>query len=92
MQRRREPEMNVNSSESWYFANRELSRRSSGGIEVVLLWSERTGQVTVCVSDQRGGAYFELHPPPELALDVFNHPYSYADRGQPRYEDERLAA
>jgi hypothetical protein len=71
---------------------RELSRRESGGIEVALLWCETTGELTVCVCDHREGAYFELSPPPELALDVFNHPYSYADRGQPHYEDERLAA
>jgi hypothetical protein len=72
--------------------NRELSRRSNCGIEVVLLWCEATGQITVCVSDQREGTYFELQPPPELALDAFNHPYSYADRAYPCYEDERLAA
>jgi hypothetical protein len=72
--------------------NRELSRRCNAGIEVVLLWRQTTGELTVCVTDQREGTYLELHPPPELALDVFNHPYFYADRGHPYYEDARLAA
>lgn len=73
-------------------SNRELSRRSNAGIEVVLLWCELTGEITVCVSDRAAGTYFELHPPPEVAGDAFRHPYFYADRGQPYYEDARLAA
>jgi hypothetical protein len=73
-------------------SNRELSRRTSCAIEVVLLWNEVTGRITVCVSDHKEGTYFELQPPPELALDVFNHPYSYADRADARHEDVRLAA
>jgi hypothetical protein len=72
--------------------DRELARRSNYGIEVVLLWSEASGSITVCVSDQGEGTYFELSPPPELALDAFYHPYFYADRGQPYFEDARLAA
>jgi len=34
--------------------------------------------VTVTVSDERNGAYFELPAEPRRALDVFNHPYAYA--------------
>jgi hypothetical protein len=70
----------------------ELARRSNGGIEVVLLWSESTGSITVCVSDQGEGTYFELSPPAEFALDAFYHPFYYADRGRPYHEDARLAA
>jgi hypothetical protein len=84
--------MNEKGTPNTRLANRELSRRSNGGIEVVLLWSESTGQITICVTDQKEGTYFELRPPPELALEVFNHPYSYADHAFPRYEDARLAA
>jgi hypothetical protein len=84
--------MNENTTPNTWLANRELSRRSNGGIEVVLLWSASTGQITVCVTDQKEGSYFELRPPPELALEVFNHPYAYADHAFPRYEDARLAA
>jgi hypothetical protein len=72
--------------------DRELARRANSGMEVVLLWSEKNGAVTVCVSDQGEGTYFELSPPPELALDAFYHPFFYADRGRPYYEDARLAA
>jgi hypothetical protein len=71
---------------------RELSRRCSGGIEVVLLWHQSTGRVTVCVGDQREGTYFELNPQKHLALDVFNHPYSYAGLSEIYVEDARLAA
>jgi hypothetical protein len=74
------------------YTSRELSRRANGGIEVVLLWCETTGHLTVCVTDEQDGAYYELHPPAHLALDAFNHPYSYVDRAQPYYQDQRLAA
>ncbi len=84
--------MRVNINETEPCSSRELSRRSNAGIEVVLFWSETTGELTVCVSDQREGIYFELSPPAELALDAFNHPYSYADRSDTYYEDTRLAA
>lgn len=84
--------MNDTHSQSDGGTNRELSRRSNHGIEVVLLWNETSGLLTVCVSDQGEGVYFELHPPPELALDAFYHPYPYADRSKPYYEDVRLAA
>jgi hypothetical protein len=73
-------------------SNRELSRRSNHGIEVVLLWCETTGLLTVWVCNQGEGTYFELNPPPALALDAFYHPYFYVDRGKPYYEDARLAA
>jgi hypothetical protein len=72
--------------------DRELARRATCGIEVVLLWSKTSGSITVCVSDQGEGVYFELSPPPELALDAFYHPFFYADRGLSYYEDARLAA
>jgi hypothetical protein len=87
-----ESEMTDHISAAALGSNRELSRRSNHGIEVVLLWCEQTGLLTVCVSDQQQGTYFELHPPPELAPDAFYHPYSYADRGHLYYEDARLAA
>jgi hypothetical protein len=69
---------------------RELAYRENDGLEVVLFWHDVTGEVTVCVSDERSGAYFELPAEPEEALDVFYHPYSYAAfRGLP-YEDALL--
>ena len=56
----------------------ELASRESNGIDVTLLWNPRTGELRICVSDARTGAYFELDAEPEKALDVFHHPYSYA--------------
>jgi len=71
---------------------RELAHRSNDGMDVTLFWRPATGGLTVCVCDHRRGAYFEIEPEPRLALDAYNHPYSYASRSVVRYEDERLAA
>lgn len=63
---------------------RELACRTNDGVEVKLLWNQMTEDVTVTVSDERSGAYFELDAPPGEALDVFKHPYAYAAfRGVP---------
>jgi hypothetical protein len=57
---------------------RELAYGVNDGVEVKLLWNQMTDDVTVTVSDQRSGTYFQLDAPPGEALDVFNHPYAYA--------------
>ena len=56
----------------------ELASRTSGGIEVTLLWIRRSDELTVCVRDLQTGTYFELQAPRDKALDVFQHPYAYA--------------
>lgn len=56
---------------------RELAYRSSDGLEVTLSWQSATDELVVCVCDRRAGAYFEIRPERHLALEVFNHPYSY---------------
>ena len=61
-------------------SRRELSRRSNGGIDVVLFWDDGDGKLTVSVTDRAEGTYFELSPAPAVALDAFQHPYSYAGR------------
>jgi hypothetical protein len=71
---------------------RELAHRASDGIEVVLFWHELSNHLTVCVSDQRTGAYFELAADPEHALDVFEHPFAYAAFNGLRYEEALLAS
>jgi hypothetical protein len=71
---------------------RELAYRNNDGIEVTLFWRPADDVLTVCVCDWQRGAYFEIHPDPHLALDVFNHPYSYLPSSVVHYEDERLAA
>jgi hypothetical protein len=71
---------------------RELAHRSNDGVEVVLFWDEVTSDLTVCVSDARSGASFELSAPPERALDVFHHPYAYAALDRVLDDDALLAS
>jgi hypothetical protein len=71
---------------------RELAHRTSGGIEVVLFWQEGTDELTVSVSDEPTGAYFELTPDPAEALDAFYHPYAHAAAAGVPYEEALLAS
>ena len=71
---------------------RELAHRANDGLEVTLFWRPTTGELKVCVCDLKAGAYFEIRPAPDQALEVFYHPYSYAAQSDVHYEDERLAA
>lgn len=73
-------------------AARELAHRSNDGLEVTLLWQPVGDDLTVCVCDEKIGAYFEIHPEPFVALDVFHHPHAYLDFASVYYEDRRLAA
>jgi hypothetical protein len=57
---------------------RELDRRISDGIEVVLLWNSRTNEVSVAVEDGRTGDAFEFDVQAQDALIAFHHPYAYA--------------
>jgi hypothetical protein len=71
---------------------RELAHRATDGLEVVLFWHEATNELTVSVSDEGTGAYFELAAGADEALDVFYHPYAHAaHRGVP-YDDVLLAS
>ena len=56
---------------------RELSRRRSAGIEVVLYWCDTTSAVTLFVLDERTGEAFEVEVDGARALDAFEHPYAY---------------
>lgn len=59
---------------------RELDSRSSDGIYVRLLWHPDDGHVSVAVNDAKTGEAFEVMVPDgERALDVFHHPYVYAE-------------
>lgn len=71
---------------------RELAQREGDGIEVTLYWRPERNDLMVCVSDQRRGAYFVVHPDADVALDAFYHPYSYLSDTDLQYEDARLAA
>ena len=58
---------------------RELAHRSSAGVDVTLYWDPSLDELIVCVSDERPGAHFEIRPARYLALDVYYHPYAYAE-------------
>jgi hypothetical protein len=66
-------------SKSFISERRELARRSSAGVDVTLYWHPRLDELMVCVCDERHGAHFEIRPQRHLALDVYYHPYAYAD-------------
>jgi hypothetical protein len=59
---------------------RELADRFSDGLEVTLLWHPARDELTVCGSDHRTGARFEIRPERHLALEVYYHPYCYLTR------------
>lgn len=60
-------------------STRELHSRQNDGILVRLLWCEDNGRVFVAVNDHKTGEAFSVEVPSgERALQVFQHPYSYA--------------
>ncbi len=58
-------------------ARRELDRRATGGVEVVLYW-HGADTVSVFVHDTSTDEEFELEVDAAFALDAFHHPYAYA--------------
>jgi hypothetical protein len=58
---------------------RELAHRSSAGVDVTLYWHPTLDELIVSVRDKRYCAHFEIRPQHYLALDVYYHPYAYAD-------------
>jgi uncharacterized protein YkuJ len=60
---------------------RELDHRSTDGIDVRLMWNEHDGRVVVQVNDSKTDESFTVEVREgENALNVFHHPYAYADR------------
>ena len=57
---------------------RELARRLSGDLEVLLLWHPDDDSVELCVYDRTTAAGFKLEISPEDAMTAFEHPYAYA--------------
>jgi hypothetical protein len=66
-------------SKSLISERQELARRSSAGADVTLYWHPALDELIVRVCDERHGADFEIRPQRHLALDVYYHPYAYAD-------------
>jgi hypothetical protein len=87
----------ISMSEVWATTRTELAHRSSGGVDVTLVWvhggeRDRNEEVLVCVWDTREGTYFEIPSAPNLALDTYYHPFAYIDFSTVDYRDRRLAA
>jgi hypothetical protein len=60
---------------------RELDHRSSDGIDVRLMWNQHDGRVVVQVNDSKTDESFTVEVREgENAMNVFHHPYAYADR------------
>lgn len=59
----------------------ELAQRTSNGLEVTLVWVHGNGEdrTVVSVYDGREGRSFEIPAERHLALDVYYHPFAYAD-------------
>jgi hypothetical protein len=72
--------------------HRELARRSSAGVDVTLYWHPILDELIVCVCDERHGVHFEIRPERYLALDVYYHPYAYADLEDVYAKENRRAA
>jgi hypothetical protein len=72
--------------------HRELARRSSSGVVVTLYWHPILDELVVCVCDERDGAHFEIRPQSYQALDVYYHPYAYADLEGVYAKENRRAA
>ena len=73
---------------------KELAQRTSGGVDVTLIWVHGGDEdkVVVCVCDRREGAYFEIPAQRYRTLEVYYHPFAYRDFSTFDYEDSRLAA
>lgn len=59
---------------------RELDCRAGDGIEVRLLWNQRTDRVSIAVDDRRLGDSMVFDVEAADALEAFHHPYAYAAR------------
>jgi hypothetical protein len=59
-------------------ACRELARRMSDGLEIVLLWHPANDAVSVSVADEHTGHSVAFPVPSARALDAFHHPFVYA--------------
>jgi hypothetical protein len=72
----------------------ELAHRSSGGIDVTLVWvhGDAGEKAVVYVCDRWAASYFEITADPSLALEVYYHPFAYRDGSTLDYEDGRFAA
>jgi hypothetical protein len=57
----------------------ELADRQSTDLNVALMWSRQSGRVWVDVTNRHDGRFARIFAVPAKALDVFNHPFAYAE-------------
>jgi hypothetical protein len=57
---------------------KELDYRENDGIEVSLLWSKIDNSLTVRVVDTKTDEKFRLAVRADEAMEVFRHPFAYA--------------
>lgn len=55
----------------------QIAFRSNAGISVEMVWDSQEEEVIVQV--ESSDANFRLYPPNHRAIDVYNHPFAYAD-------------
>jgi hypothetical protein len=70
-------------------ARRELAHRRAGDLDVRLMWSPADDSVTVEIHDRGLQTRFVVDVDGRPALEVFNHPFAYA---QPAEVVPELAA
>ena len=59
----------------------ELDFRSTGQMDVTLLWDRVDDTVVVQVLDWATSRLFTVRPPRDRALDAFRHPFAYGKVG-----------
>ena len=57
---------------------KELDYRENDGIEVSLLWSKIDNSLTIRVVDTKTDEKFRLAVRADEAMEVFRHPFAYA--------------
>jgi hypothetical protein len=63
-----------------FVTSRNLAERSSDGLRVSLNYDPDSREVWLFVSNVSGESFMLNEIPYPLALDVYHHPYAYAER------------
>jgi hypothetical protein len=56
----------------------DLAERHSQDLDVFLMWGKQTGRLWVRVTHRSSGRTARIEASASNALDVFNHPFAYA--------------
>ncbi|HEX4526514.1 MAG TPA: hypothetical protein VH108_07215 [Gaiellaceae bacterium] len=69
--------------------SRELAHRHQDGLEVTLLWDDRSNEVWIELADERTESAFAFGVDAKFALDAFYHPYAYTSAVPPIFKKHR---